>query len=326
MIDESEQFAVGSQYGVAHLTEGTVAEIHTVRLDMRPEKNHAVTDILQVYLFRVYRQPVILFQMLRYFVPDIEQILLVVMHKENVVHIAPIMFYFQYALDIVVEIGQIDIAEYLASEIADWQSASFGRVEQAFRGGQTLPVFRVSFGEAVYRRVVEYDLAEQVNGQVGNFFTQFARTDDPLHLFKKYLSVDGHEEALNVEFEDVCRGAVVIGYRAHVVLYPLYAIRGTEALATRVAVPYKSALEQVVYVVVYEMMHDPVFEIGGEYFTFHGVIHDEIYTFADLVRPVVNLRCEFEKIMLEIHFEFELVDRVPLIFSCCKICAEQIAP
>ena len=118
---------------------------------------------------------------------------------------------------------------------------------------------------------------------------------------------------------------MVIRYRTHVMLQALDSVGGSQSFPARITITDKFFLKDVVGPVEYEVMHDPIPEIGRENLAFDRIVYYETDTSADLVRSVLNFRSKFEQVMLEIHFEFELVDRIPLIPSCVEISLEYVS-
>jgi len=111
---------------------------------------------------------------------------------------------------------------------------------------------------AVFRHLVHRHLSQCAEADVQQFF-----------------SVDVHEVAADVHFHDVARAGVVMALAADVLLKSLDAEVCAAALYATVRVVYEGALVQLVGVVVIEMVHYPVAELGGEHLAALGVGDDE---------------------------------------------------
>ena len=258
----------------------------------------------------------------------------VVADYEEIVHIAAVVSFAQRALDEIVQLGKVDVAEQLRSQVADRQPAPFRRVKQAFRGRQPFPLAASTPDVTVVRRIVENDFARQVADQtvVEQLLPRLAvpgrssrEARERVHKHPVELPpVDIHEIAPNVELEHVALPAKVVRARADVPLQPPDAVKGPHALAAGVAVGDKGALEHRRYIVEQQVMHYPVAEVGGENLALDRDVGNEAHAAPHPIASLVDLAVELDEILLEVHFEAELAISVPLVAPGIVIGGENV--
>ena len=105
---------------------------------------------------------------------------------------------------------------------------------------------------------------------------------------------------------------------------PPDALRGSFSLAARVAVVDKAPFENGVDVVEQQVVHDPVTELRSEDLTFDRPLDDEAVRRAGLVAPCRQFFVQAHQVRFEVHLEFQLAGRVPLVPSRLEVSRENV--
>jgi len=140
------------------------------------------------------------------------------MDNKKIIDIAPVILATQSMFDVMIEIIEINVAEQLRGQIADGQSATRRRMEQALGRRQSVPVGWLAAHDAAFDGIMEDNDFQQINDGVkierliprpigiGQSIPEFLQCPD--HFFIKQLPVNRHEIAFDVKFQDI--GALAI--------------------------------------------------------------------------------------------------------------------
>lgn len=145
-----------------------------------------------------------------------------------------------------------------------------------------------------------------------------------LDLPQQQILVNRHEIASNIQLENIRVSGVVSGTGADEIVYPPDSIMSSLAFPAAVAVMDECPLKYRRYMIVDEMMHNSIPEIGGKDFSLYRFVHDETYAWFRFVSQGKNLFGEFKQIGLEVHFEAQCIDGAPLVSTCVKVGLKEI--
>ena len=205
-------------------------------------------------------------------------------------------------LDEVIQRVEIEVGEDLAGQVPDRKAAPGRRVEKALLSRQAVPVIAVPADSAVVRRVAEYHGPAQVNEEFA-ILAMVPRPQERSEPVEQELSVDAHEEALDVELQNVGIAGVVVRTAPDEPVDPLYSQVASLADPARVAIEDELVLEEVVDLVDDEVMNDAVAELGGEDLAFHRLVDDESERGAGCVGPCIDLFAQAQEVLLVVNLE-----------------------
>jgi len=246
-------------------------------------------------------------------------------NDEKIVDVAAVMFVTEVKLDETVELVEEDVGEELAGKIADDDAAFFGLVEEAFIGGEFVPIAAMAvntdtfhglvvdnFVPNVFEESIEFMFIGGMAADVVFGVREFAMEELPLEApedaFVEEIVIEAHEIALNVKFDGEGLASVVFGSLTDVVGETFLAIKRAFADATRVGVGAETAIPPFGTDVKQEVVDDAVAERGGDDFADDGVVDDESDTAAGLIIMTDEAVTEVNDIFHGIELELMLVD------------------
>ena len=141
---------------------------------------------------------------------------------------------------------------------------------------------------------------------------------------KQSLPVDVHKITPDIHLHHITGHGVVLAFFPNVFFEPPDAVMRTTSLDTTVAVVNESALIDLMRVIVIEMMHDAVAEVGGKHLSLLGVGDDEATGGFGFIRPVEKLITQLNKILSQISFKSLLVWFVALMAAGIIISLTQV--
>lgn len=248
--------------------------------------------------------------------------LLALMDEDEIVHISPVVAYFEGFLDELVERMEVEIGENLAREVADGETDSRRSEEEALVPRESLPIRPFSLDDAILGRIVGYDGSHEETERFG-VLSPVLCVDDVFDHPEENGSVDGHEKSSYVEFENPCFLPVVVGCRPHKPLHALYPEGCPFSCAAGVRVVDEEILKYRIQFVDDKMVDDAVSEISRENLSFDGAVDDESNAFADGIRPVYNIRVESNEIRFVVELEFDGIGGVALVASAVVVGEEE---
>ena len=133
-----------------------------------------------------------------------------------------------------------------------------------------------------------------------------------------------HEIAPNVHLHHPAGHRVSLALLPYVPRQPIDAVVCAASSYTAVGVGYKRALKQRVRVVVVEVMHYAVTEVGGEHLPLLRVGDDETRRWARTVAPLQKLVAKHLQVPLPVPLKPLLVRLVPLVPPCVEISLAQV--
>jgi len=245
------------------------------------------------------------------------------MNKNKIIHIPSVVADSKVAFHEMVKLVEVDVSKKLRCQIPDRQAAIGVRMKETFRCWQAVPVAPPPFDNAALARVVENGLVDKPQGKLKiEIHPAFDLVQCIIDLPEQHRFAYRHEVALNVELEHPGVSGVVARARPEEMLHALDAVMHAFAGTAAIGIVDKEALEYWRDVVVDEMVHDPVAEVGGEYLAFHRLVYNEADTWSDFVTVLENFISKLKDVVLEVFLERQSVDGVALITPGIEICQE----
>lgn len=325
------------------------------RVDYGSDERDTFVDGLAVLLFRVESEVELALEKLLDGVDIAEELFALLGGNDNekVVNVATVMFVAEVESDVAVELVEENIGEELAGEIANDDAAAFGLVEKAFADGEFAPVGARTADDDVFHRVVVDDLVPEkfddlvelvavasmaadavlvivffvikrnMGSSVGVIFE--LAVEAPTNAFIKFVMVEAHKIALNIEFDDESRAGMIFGGTADVGGEALLAEESTFADATRIGVDEKAAVPPVGTNIVKKVMDDAIAERGGDDFADDGVVDNESDAATGFVAALDDAVAEENQVFHIVEFEAVFVDGLALAFTGAIISVPKFA-
>ena len=225
--------------------------------------------------------------------------------------------------DEVVQRVEIKVGEDLACQVSDGKAAPGRRVEEALLSRQAVPVIAVPAYSAVVRRVAEYDGPAQLDEKLA-IFDMVLRAQERSEPVEQELSMDAHEEALDVELQNVGIAGVVARTAPDEPVDPLDSQVASLAESARVAVEDELVLEEVVDLVDDEVMNDAVAELGGEDLALDRFADHEGERGAGCVGPCIDLFAQAQEVLLVVNLERGRVRCTSLVAAATLVGREDL--
>lgn len=308
------------------------------RVDYGSDERDTFVDGLAVLLFRVESEVELALEKLLDGVDVAEELFALLGGNDNeeVVDVATVMFIAEVESDVTVELVEENIGEELASEIADDDAAAFGLVEEAFADGEFAPVGARAADNDVFHGIIMDDLVPEkfddlielvavasmtadavlvivffvikrnMRSSVGVIFELAVET--PTNTFVKFVMVEAHKIALDIEFDDEGGASVIFGGAADVGGEALLAEESAFADATRIGVDEEAAVPPVGTNIIEEVMDDAIAERGSDDFADDGVVDNEGDAAARFVAALDDTVAEENQVFHIVEFKAMLVD------------------
>lgn len=145
-----------------HPAECGTGYVAAMWLEVCSEELHALIHRADAHLALVERQSKLLFEEPPHLGDEAAKPFTAGAYDIEVIHITPIVAALECALHVVVKPAEIDVAEELAGEVADGQTATFGTEEETFVSRKGLPVGGAALDAAAVRWVEQHNLPRQV--------------------------------------------------------------------------------------------------------------------------------------------------------------------
>ena len=173
-----------------------------------------------------------------------------------------------------VERVEVEVGEDLAGEVADGEAATGGGGEQAFVGGEAVPVGALSGDLACICGIGQGDGPGHLQDQI-HIQLPVLLADELPQTRPQLRARDGHEEAPDVQLQHEAAARMGCVDVADVVLEVANAIQRALAHPAGVAAFDEQPLEMRVEFGHEPVVHHAVGEGGCEHFALHGLAHDE---------------------------------------------------
>ena len=320
----------------AHTEKCRPTDIVSERLQIGSKKLHTVEHVANAYLAIMQFQFQMVFQKIRDLRNCRAKETDVGTDKVKIIDIAAIVPTAQIALDEIVEFPQIDIAQQLTRQVADGQSAAFWTAKEAFFSRKIPPSVTIAVYATSQSRVEQNDFTRKIfhevhiHAHLPRFRTAAAATL-PSHVsqtaqgnLKQQLAVDVHKISANVHFQDIARFAVVLAFLQDMVSQSVDAEMSATMLDTRIAVENKSAFQHLMHVVVIQMMHDAVAEVGSENLAKFRVVDQEARAWARLISARPQVVAQRSEVFLEPRLKESLVGFAALVATRVEISLMQV--
>lgn len=273
--------------------------------------------------------------------------------NEEVVDVATVMFIAEVESDVAVELVEENVGEELAGEIANDDAAAFGLVEETFADGEFAPVGAWSADNDIFHGIIMDDLVPEkfddlielvavasvtadtvlviiffvikrnMGSSVGVIFE--LAVEAPTNAFVKFVMVEAHKIALNIEFDDEGGASVIFGGAADVGGEALLAEESAFADTARIGVDEEAAVPPVGANVVEKVMDDAIAERGGDDFADDGVVDDKSDAATGFVAALDNTVAEENQVFHIVEFEAVFVDGFALAFTGAIISVPKFA-
>jgi hypothetical protein len=245
------------------------------------------------------------------------------MHEEEIVDIAAIIPNAEIVLHEMIETVQVKIGEDLARQVPYREATARRRMEQALIPGKIVPGISWTFYYTVASRIAIDDLPAEIDEDIP-VIAFIAGEEEGSELVEEKPPIDMHEEAPDIQLEDIAILRVVAGATAYATIDSLYAEMGTLSVAAGIAVVDKLLFEERLYFIDEEVMDYTVAEVGGENLPLHRLFHDEVNGSPGEIAPVVDSRVQLDQIRLEVRFESQSVYGAALVAPAIEIGLEEL--
>lgn len=237
----------------------------------------------------------------------------------SVVYISPIVLAVHVSLHEVVERIEIDIAEKLAGEVADGESAAGWREEKTLRVRQALPVGKSAKAEAINRGIDPDDgrgeIGDKINVNELPPRERAARHGTAVRHAVNRLKCESlktgaryaHEIAADVDFKDIGRPCVRMTDRGYVVAEPLDPVVCAALTDAAIRIRDESSLKKAMGIVKKKVVYNPVPEIGSKDLAEFGIGDDEASGWAGRVATLKKFGRKATKIVIEIGLKRHLI-------------------
>ncbi|MCY1427655.1 hypothetical protein D9M71_435120 [compost metagenome] len=233
------------------------------------------------------------------------------MQQHEVVDVADVMPRAQPVFDELVEGVQVDVGEELAAEVADRQAPVTRLADQALVLGHAVEQAGRAAQLVVLARVVHQDLQGQG--------APFRFRDAVGQLLGEDALVDADEEVGQVALQVVRRPAPVLGDAAHLGLQALGGIEGAAAGDAGAAVGDEAALDARADVVVQQVVHDAIAEVGRPDLPRLRVGDHEADGGAGLVGAIGQLGMQLHEVALQVELEGQCAPAAALVAPAVQI-------
>jgi len=324
-------------------------------IDYSSDEGNTFVDRLAVLLFWVESEVKFAFEKLLDGVDVAEELfaLLGGNNNEEVVDVTTVMFIAEVESDVAVELVEENVGEELASEIANDDAAAFGLIEETFADGELAPVGARAADNDVFHGIIVNDLVPEkfddlvelvavasvtadtvlviiffvikrnMGSSVGVIFE--LAVEAPTNAFVKFVMVEAHKIALDIEFDDEGGASVIFGGAADVGGEALLAEESAFADTARIRVDEEAAIPPVGANVVEKVMDDAIAERGGDDFADDGVVDDEGDAATGLVAALDDAVAEENQVFHIVELEAVFVDSFTLAFAGAIISVPKFA-
>lgn len=308
-MEQSAELACSASGYVAEIgTTHRTQEIHTCRT--RHETNflwmQRQTKRLQIVLQRLHRclQP-----------------LFASIYQPKIIHITPIVAKTEFVRYKPVQLMQEDIAKQLRGKVTDRQARAGMLFAKALAVRQSVPVGNPPAAAAAVKGILENnDISQPKQQGIG----QSAALQHGNHHLPQPVAANTHKIALHIQLQNISGAGEIARTGAYMMLQALYTEQSPFALAARITVVDKEAVELRRHIVAIEVVHHTVTKVAGKNFPLDGVLYDEAYGWRGTIAPVAQLVVQAYEVALQVKFEAQLRGGIPFVASGGVVGTEEV--
>jgi hypothetical protein len=291
-----------------------IENITAVGQNIRTQKSHSLSVMLQINLIRMQNKLIPATQILTYHRYYLRQPFTTFMNENHIVNVATVVLHAKLILHKMVEIVQINITEKLRRQITYRQAAILTGIKKTLTAGKIAPVATPAAYLAILSRVVENNYLQKILHKLVIKPTLLLMLlQNRHHLFTQKPTVHTHKIALNIKLQNITIPRVVGRTSANKLISPLHTVERTLTLATTVSVIYKMPFKNRNYIITQKMVDDSIAEIRCKNLALHGSRHHKTDAGNGFVTTFDNLIKQLENLSFHFHFKQQSIARISLI-------------